>query len=107
MPDSPSMSREPGVSGSHRSDDASSGEAVELLRRIHDQLERSQRRSRQHDFSVLRLFGALMQMLAIVAGFWGLMALTGDRNDAATARLALACLLQIASLAAFVHDHFR
>ena len=83
------------------------GDIVGELRRIHDQLDRANRRTRQHDFSTLRLFGALLQMLAVVAGLWGLLALTGDRNDAATARLALACLLQLASLSAFAHDYLR
>ncbi len=78
-----------------------------LLERIHDQLERAYRRERQHDFSFLRLFGALLQMLAIVAGLWGLAGLLDDHPDHAAARLALAAFLQLGSLTSFVIDRFR
>lgn len=79
---------------------------VELLERILDQLERADRRDRQHDFSVLRLCGALMQMFAIVAAFWGVAALVDAQPSPATARLTLACFLQLASLSAFAIDRF-
>jgi len=91
-------------------DAASSGhedESVRLLRGIHDQLDRLQRERRQHDFSLLRLFGTLLQMFAIVGGLWGAAALLNDDPVTATGRLALACFLQMASLSAFALDHWR
>lgn len=80
---------------------------VAALERIHDQLERAQRRDRQHDFSFLRLFGALLQMLAIVAALWGIVALLDDQSASAAARLTLACFFQLAALTAFAIDRFR
>jgi D-glycero-D-manno-heptose 1,7-bisphosphate phosphatase len=77
------------------------------LERISDQLARAERGRRQHDFSVLRLFGALLQMLAIVGALWGTSALVADDSAVATARLGLACFLQLASLSAFAIDRFR
>jgi len=90
----------------HRSGD-SRDEVVRLLGGIHDQIERAQRQRRQPDFSVLRLFGALLQMFAIVAGAWGTLALLNDQNTGATGRLVLACFFQLASLSAFAIDRFR
>ena len=84
-----------------------SDRGVEMLERIHDQLERANRRDRQHDFSVLRLLGALMQMFAIVAALWGVATLVDAQPSSATARLVLACFLQLASLSAFAIDRFR
>lgn len=84
-----------------------SEEIVDQLKRINDQLERAHRQTRQHDFSVLRLVGALLQMFAIVVALWGLVALTGDELDAATARLMLACFFQLTSISAFAIDRFR
>lgn len=95
------------VGGRASSAPTESPEMIEVLRGIREQLDRAGRRSRQHDFSVLRLFGALLQMFAIVAGLWGLIALTGDHHDAAGARFALACLMQLASISAFAHDRLR
>ena len=80
---------------------------VELLRGIHDQLDSRRRKERQQDFSILRLFGALLQMFAVVTAVWGAVALLDDRSDAATARLALACFLQLASVSTFAIDRFR
>lgn len=82
-------------------------ESVQLLRDIRDQLDRANRRDRQHDFSILRLFGSLLQMFAVVAALWGLLALTGEEGDKATPRLVLACFFQIAALSAFSYDKFR
>ena len=82
-------------------------EIVGLLAKIHEQLEHAQRRQRQQDFSVLRLFGALLQMFAIVAAVWGVTALLGDQSAPATARLLLACFFQLASIGAFAIDRFR
>lgn len=83
------------------------GESVHLLRRILDQLDRLGRQQRQQDFSLLRLFGALLQMFAVVAALWGAVALVGENAPPATARLTLACFLQIASLSAFALDRWR
>lgn len=97
----------PGAAAPGEGGGVESPAAVDILRRIHEQLDRANRRSRQHDFSVLRLFGALLQMFAIVIALWGLLALTGERYDAASARFALGCFLQLASIAAFAHDYLR
>jgi len=82
-------------------------ETVQLLRDIRDQLDRANRRDRQHDFSIIRLFGSLLQMFAVVAVLWGLLALTGGEGDSTTPRLVLACFFQIAALSAFAYDKFR
>ncbi len=80
---------------------------IQLLRQIHAQLDRAHRRERQQDFSVLRLFGALLQMVAIVAAVWGATALLSDQSMPATGRLVLACFLQLAAISAFALDRFR
>ncbi len=80
---------------------------VRGLEQISDQLARAEHNRRQHDFSVLRLFGALLQMLAIVGALWGTSALVADESAVATARFGLACFLQLASLSAFAIDRFR
>ena len=84
-----------------------SPDVVRLLGKIHDLLDRSHRQSKQHDFSVVRLFAALIQMFAIVAALWGLVGLMNDMPGDATARLSLACFLQLASISAYVIDRFR
>ncbi len=95
--------REPADAAASSHDD----EVVHLLGQINEQLDRAQRQHRQQDFSILRLFGALLQMLAIVAALWGSLALFDERAAAATARLALACFLQLASISTFAIDRFR
>lgn len=82
-------------------------QVLRALERIHDQLERTDRRNRQADFSVLRLFGALLQMFALVAALWGVAALLNEQSAPATARLMLACFLQLASITALAVDRFR
>ena len=82
-------------------------EIASLLSKISDQLDRQQRQQRQLDFSILRLFGALLQMFALVAVAWGVTGLLDDRPDVATARLALACFCQLAALSTFAIDRFR
>jgi D-glycero-D-manno-heptose 1,7-bisphosphate phosphatase len=77
------------------------------LERIHDQLERANRQGRQADFSLLRLFAALLQMFALVCALWGLFPLLNDQAGVATARLLLACFFQLASITAFAIDRFR
>ncbi len=79
---------------------------IQALERIHGQLERAQRKDRQHDFSSLRLLAALLQMLAVVTTLWGVVALLDDQA-AATGRIALACFFQLASLTAFLTDRLR
>ncbi len=102
-----------GKDSSHRKAKPSSadlGESSEvklLLERILLQLESSNRHERQQDFSVLRLLGSLMQMFAIVAALWGTLNLFDGSADFATAKLTLACFLQIASVSAFAVDRFR
>ncbi len=80
---------------------------VRILGRIHEQLDRTSRRERQQDFSFRRLLGALLQMFAIVAALWGLIALVSEQTAPATARFALACFLQLASISTFAVDRFR
>ncbi|HEY3243387.1 MAG TPA: hypothetical protein VGM03_08550 [Phycisphaerae bacterium] len=80
---------------------------VVLLQEIRELLDRQYRRERQTDFSFLRLAGTLMQMLAVSAAIWGLLALFGDQSSAATARFALAAFLQLATLTAFYVDQQR
>ena len=82
-------------------------QVLRALDRIHDQLERTDRRNRQADFSVLRLFGALLQMFALVAALWGVAALLNEQSAPATARLTLACFLQLASITALAVDRLR
>ena len=103
--DRPPLSPTKGEGGG---EDQRSADAVLLsLEKIHDQLERVHRKDRQHDFSFLRLLGALLQMLAIVAALWGVVALLDDRSAPATARLTLACFFQFAAMTAFAIDRFR
>jgi len=80
---------------------------VELLEQILKQLQRDERSGRQADFSVLRLIGALLQMFAVVAGVWGVIALIENANSDAFIRILLAIFLQIASLSARIIDRFR
>ena len=82
-------------------------QVIRLLGQIRDQLDRAQRQQRQQDFSLARLFGALLQMFAVVAAFWGVIGLFGEEAGLATARFALACFLQLASISAFAIDRFR
>ncbi|UCE60129.1 MAG: HAD family hydrolase [Phycisphaerales bacterium] len=90
-----------------KTDAAEQDDTLRALGKIHDLLERTHRRERQHDFSMLRLFGALLQMFAIIAGLWGMIALLNEQNAEATARLIFACFLQLASITAFTVDRLR
>jgi len=83
------------------------GKTVRLLEEIRDRLDRAHREQRQQDFSFLRLLGALLQMFAIVAALWGVAALLGDETSSATARLTLACFLQLATIFAFAVSRWR
>lgn len=82
-------------------------QVLRSLDRIHHQLERANRRKRQHDFSVLRLFSTLLQLFAVVTALWGVVALLDEQYPAATSRLMLACFAQLASISAFAIDRFR
>ena len=82
-------------------------EILGLLTKLSEQLDRAHRREHQQDFSMLRLSGALVQMIAIVAAIAGVSALFGDQPIPATARLTLACFLQLGALSAFAIDRFR
>ena len=78
-----------------------------ILERLVEHLDRLARRERQQDFSLARLVGALVQMLAVVVAVWGVSALLSDRFDTATARFVFACFLQLTSMAAFLLDRFH
>jgi D-glycero-D-manno-heptose 1,7-bisphosphate phosphatase len=78
-----------------------------VLERIDNRVEQLARDERQHDFSLVRLFAALLQMFAIAVGLWGLIAHFDHLHDAAAARFAFACFLQLAALTSFVVDRFR
>ena len=77
------------------------------LERIHKTLEEKRRGDRQQDFSVLRMFGTLLQMFAIVVAIWGLPALFANDYAPAMARFSLATFLQLASLSTLVLDRLR
>ena len=79
----------------------------ELLQQISGQIDQAQRQKRQEDFSMIRLGGSLLQMLAIVAALWGVVSLLSEQAAQATPRLMLACFLQIAALTAAIIDRWR
>ena len=82
--------------------------AVNLLTEIRDLLDRQHRTERQEDFSFLRLFGTLAQMLAIVMAVWGLSAMfERETVDFAVARFALAGFFQLVTLTIFVVEKRR
>ena len=57
------------------------------------------RQDSQEDFSVTRLIGSLVQMLAVAAALWGLWALFNtDAGVSAIPRLTLAVFLQLLTL---------
>lgn len=101
-PNPPAEKGDPRSTPSH-GDAAPPDRTVLLLTRIHELLDRAARRSSQDDFSVVRLFGALIQMLAIAAAVWGSFSLLSD-DPLATPRLTFACFLQLAALTAFSID---
>lgn len=99
-----SAASNPGGAASASGDRSSSADTVRLLSEIRDLLDRSARRRRQRDFSLLRLAATLMQMLAVVVALWGLAALMAGAADNATARFTLAIFLQLATLCTFLAD---
>jgi len=80
---------------------------VRSLERIHEELQRANRPALQHDFSVLRLFSALLQMFAIVMAVLGVIVMADDNQPAATARFTFACFLQLGALTAFAMDRLK
>ena len=66
-----------------------------------------QRQDGQQDFSLLRLVGALLQMVAIVVALWGVIPLFDGLPQQAIARFTLACFLQLAAVSSFAIDRFR
>jgi D-glycero-D-manno-heptose 1,7-bisphosphate phosphatase len=78
-------------------------DALELLTEIRDMLRRRERATQHEDFSVARLLGTLTQMLALVVAAWGIAALFG-RTELAASRFGLAIFLQLAALTAFLSD---
>jgi histidinol-phosphate phosphatase family protein len=87
-----------------RANQARSADSLRLLSEIRDLLDRSTRSRRQEDFSLLRLGGTLLQMLAVAAAIWGVFAMFSENNGAAIARLALAAFLQLVTLTVQLSD---
>ncbi len=82
-------------------------EVVSWLRRISEQLDRDRRSRLQDDFSLLRMFGTLVQMFAIVTALWGVVPLFAGESGPAVARFCLAIFLQLAAVTAFVLDRWK
>lgn len=81
---------------------APSGVVAERLNEIRDLLEHRDRQQRFDDFSVARLLATLLQMLAMFAAGWGILALLGDNASTAEPRLLLGCFLQLCVIAALL-----
>lgn len=81
--------------------------AVQTLSRVAERLNRPFDSQRQDDFSMYRLLGAILQMLAIVSAIWGVGGILAGQAEAAVPRLLLACFLQLTSLSAYLADRFR
>lgn len=79
-------------------------EVTKALTRLSEAMDRSSRRRRQEDFSLVRLCGTLLQMLAIAVAVWGTVGLFGAQPAAATAKLALAAFLQLATLTLMISN---
>ncbi|MCB9850971.1 MAG: HAD family hydrolase [Phycisphaerales bacterium] len=78
---------------------AASDDVGGTLGEIRDLLRKFERQKRQDDFSVARLVATLAQMLAVAAGCWGVVLLTGG-NASASGWLLVAVLLQLFVLSA-------
>jgi D-glycero-D-manno-heptose 1,7-bisphosphate phosphatase len=80
-----------------------------LLTEIRDALDRQGRRATQDDFSLIRLVGSLMQMLAIVAAIWGVIGIFSSGNGpvAAISRFGLAIFLQLVAITIHLMDRRR
>ncbi|NOT00485.1 MAG: HAD family hydrolase [Phycisphaerales bacterium] len=81
---------------------ASAGDIGDRLNEIRDLLEHRDRQQRFDDFSVARLLATLLQMLALFAVGWGILALLSDDTSMAVPRLLLGCFLQISVIAALL-----
>jgi D-glycero-D-manno-heptose 1,7-bisphosphate phosphatase len=87
---------------------AADSRSLELLTDIRDLLDRQQRSQIQEDFSFLRLFATLAQMLAVVTAIWALLAMfEAEAIAPAVARFGLAIFLQLLTLTAFIVDRRR
>ncbi len=85
--------------------DETDAEILQRLTEIRELLDRQQRAERQADFSFLRLFGTLAQMLAIVMAVWGLVGmLSADTVAHASARVTMAVFFQLVTLTTFLVD---
>ena len=93
-------SRDPGA-------DSAEDRTLELLGEIRDAVQRQSRRENQDDFSLVRLVGSLMQMLAIVVALWSVAALFGGRDSPAVARMGLAIFLQMLAVTIYVVNRRR
>ena len=93
-------SRDPGA-------DSAEDRTLELLGEIRDAVQRQSRRESQDDFSLVRLVGSLMQMLAIVVALWSVAALFGGRDSPAVARMGLAIFLQMLAVTIYVVNRRR
>ncbi len=89
------------TSGKPRRDSAEEPDR-KLLTEIRDAVQRQQRRDNQDDFSLVRLIGSLMQMLAIVVALWGVVGIFGGQHVAAIPRLGLAIFLQILAFTIYI-----
>lgn len=78
-----------------------------LLTEIRDLLDRKQREERQDDFSLGRLMGTLLQMLAIFVAAWGVLAMLDENITIAVTRFALAGFLQLAMITILLADRRR
>jgi D-glycero-D-manno-heptose 1,7-bisphosphate phosphatase len=77
-----------------------------LLTEIRDLLDRQHRASLHDDFSIQRLVGTIVQMLALVVGVWGAVALFGGDDAHALVRFTLAGLLQLGVISLTL-SHYR
>lgn len=95
----------PGRSGVTQKQSSSESESVSLLRKMVNFQERRLRAESHGDFSVLTLLGAIVQMLALACGVWGLFAMIEggtEQNVAAMLRFLLACFTQLLALTLFL-----
>ncbi len=68
---------------------------IALLTDIRNLLDRQQRTAIHDDFSILRLLATVLQMLTLVVGIWGVIALFAGDDGHALVRFALAGLLPL------------
>lgn len=87
--------------------DAAEDDTRKLLTDVRDALQHRQRREGQDDFSLVRLIGSLMQMLALVVALWGVVGIFGQREVAAIARMGLAVFLQLLAISIRLAAHHR